>query len=300
MTNTDKLHYERRTGLGGSDALAYCGKDPRCTPLDLYREKLGEAPPREDTERTAWGRRLEPVVLDWLADELGRRIDTSPDYTFRSSVHPMLIGHLDGVTAEPREGVEIKTADKFMAAEFGEAGTDLVPVRYVLQCMHYMLVTGLRRFHLAALIGGNEGRHYVIDWDQELADMLIERAEMFWAHVEGRIPPDPQTLTDADYRWPTSVEKFLKAPETILASVGNLRDLRRVEHEAASKADAIELSLKAFMGEHALLTDDTGHKLATWRQQSRERFDAKRFTLDHPDLAAQYRTSSTFRVFLLK
>lgn len=301
MTLTPEERIAHNAGLGGSDALAYCGKDPRCTPLELYLEKIGEAPVREEADqRQAWGSRLEPVVRDWLAEEIGRPI-YKPMNPFVSKDLPFMVGNLDGVVGgDHKEGVEIKTADKYMAQEFGEAGSDQVPIRYVLQVTHYMLVTGMRRFHLGALVGGNDARHYVIDYDAELAGTMLARARLFWSHVETRQPPDPVTLSDANFRWPRSSERIVKANEVITHAVQELNKLRRAEREAQKQADAVELSLKAFMGESAILADDAGHRLATWRQQTRSRLDSKALAQEHPDLVAQYQRESSFRVFLLK
>jgi putative phage-type endonuclease len=295
---TPKQLAKRIEGVGGSEALAYCGKDPRCTPLQLYLRKIGESGERpEDDARQAWGHRLEPVVRRWLAEELGRKI-IAPKRTYVSKKHPFMFGHLDGVSN--REGVEIKTGDKFTSHEFGEVGSDQVPVRYVLQIQHYLVVTGYKRFHLGVLLGGNDARHYVVDHDPDLADMLIDRANAFWQHVQTRTPPDPVTLHDADLRWPRSAETAIVASDTIAGAVEEIRKMRAIEKEAAEEADAAELTLKAFLGDADTLTDSQGQRLASWKSQTRESFDTKAFTATHPELAAQFRKTANFRVFRIK
>jgi putative phage-type endonuclease len=298
MTLTEQQLATRATGLGGSEALAYCGKDPRCTPLQLYLRKLGEAGERpEEDARQEWGQRLEPVVREWLAEEIGRPIAV-PRETFFSVPLPFLFGNLDGVAGD--EGVEIKTGDKFTSHEFGEVETDQVPVRYVLQCMHYMVVTGFKRFHLGVLLGGNDARHFLIEYDLELASMLVERARAFWQHVETRSPPDAINLHDADKRWPRSTERAVIASTEVVLAIEQLKALRAQEKAAAETADAAELTLKAYLGEADCLTDAAGRKLATWRSQSRSSFDSKTFNADHPDLYAKYQKMSSFRVFRIK
>ena len=210
MTLTPEQLAARVQGLGGSEALAYCGKDPRCSPLQLYLRKTGEAGERpEEDARQQWGNRLEPVVRDWLAEQIRQPI-FQPAHTIHSTTMPFMFGNLDGMTEDAV--VEIKTGDKFTSHEFGDVSTDQVPVRYVLQTTHYMIVTGLKRCHLGALLGGNDARHYVIDYDADLAAMLIDRASKFWRQVEARTPPDVTTLHDADKRWPKSTEPSSRAP----------------------------------------------------------------------------------------
>jgi putative phage-type endonuclease len=302
---TEQQHATRLEGLGGSEALAYCGKDPRCSPLQLYLRKLGEAGERpEEDARQNWGHRLEPVVREWLAEQLGRPVSV-PTMTLHSEQFPFMFGNLDGMVDAPSgvdgyEGVEIKTGDKFTAAEFGEVGTDEVPIRYVLQVTHYMVVTGYRRFHLGALLGGNDARHYVIDFDSDLAQMLIARARAFWSHVESRDPPPVQTLHDADKRWPVSSAKAVQASTTIVLAIEELKRLREQERAASEKADGAELTLKSFMGDADALTDAQGKTLASWRSQSRKALDTKALTEAHPELAAQYQRISNYRVFRVR
>ena len=276
---------ERQTGLGGGDAMAYSGIDPRKTLVQLYEEKTRDVIREDAGERADWGSRLEPVVRSWLEEEIGKVI-YKPVSMYRSAEVPMMIGHLDGVTDGPdAEGVEIKTTDKYMAREFGEVGTDEIPVRYVLQVTHYMVVTGLKRFHIGALIGGNQARHYVVDFDPELAGQLIQRARLFWSYVEQLKPPEPANLEDAKLRWPRSAECIIKAPDTIMHAVNELKQLRSQQRQVQMQADSIELSVKSFMREAAILADESGHQLATWREQLRPAYNVK---------------AMSFRKFLLK
>ena len=301
-----QVRLDLQRGVGGSEALAYCGKDPRCTELELYERKInpptGDAP-LDDDPRRAWGRRLEPIVREWLEEELDRRI-IKPMEMLRSKTVPMMIAHVDGITEATRaydpEGVEIKTADRFMAQEFGQVETDQIPVRYILQVTHYMVVTGLKRFHIGALVGGNDARHYVVDFDPELAGMLIAKARLFWSHVEKRTPPEPTTLADTVRRWPRSLESSVVATPNIIEAIRELKTLRADERHASEKADAIEVTLKAFMADNAAVTDGTHQILATWRSQSRTSFDVGRFTHDHPEFTDAYKRTSQFRVFRLK
>lgn len=303
MALTAQQLAEHNAALGGSDAAAYAGQDPFKTTVDLYREKIGEAARvSEKDPRIEWGARLEPVVRRWLAEQIGHPVLEAKE-SYHHPQFDFLVAHLDGLVlnTQPAEGVEIKCADKFLAEEFGEVGSDQVPIRHVYQVTHYMAVTGIRRFHLGVLIGGNDSRRYVIDYDPTLADMLVARARAFWKCVETRVPPVARSLADADYLWPRSDEHRLKASEKILEALTHLTRLRGEERRASREADEYELQIKAYMGNSAILADpNNGRRLLTWRQQEREYFDVKALARDHADLVAQYRTTSTFRVFRLR
>lgn len=291
---------DRESGVGASEALAYCGKDPRCSSLQLYLRKVGEAGERPDEDaRQQWGHRLEPVVRDWLSEELGQVIVPNPPRVV-SPDYPFMFAHLDGDIPTLREVAEIKTSDKYLAQEFGEVETDEVPIRYVLQCTHQMIVTGYRRAHLAVLIGGNDARRYVVDYDETLAASLIARATLFWRHVESRNPPEAVNLHDADKLWPISRGTETVSDQSTIIALTQLKDVRSQIKGLEAKADDLELTVKKFMGDADYLTDASGKTLATWKSQNRNGFDTKAFSEDYPELAEQYRKVSNFRVFRIK
>ncbi|KVS50668.1 endonuclease [Burkholderia cepacia] len=182
----------RRTGIGGSDAAAALGESPYQTPYELYLDKLGLAPPREETERMRMGRRLEAVIADEYAltrvVKLRRR-----NQPVRHPKYPWMLASPDRLVEGQRLGLEAKSVDPaaFRFGEWGDEGSDQVPTHYLLQVCHYMCVLDYARWDLAALVGGNHLRVYTIHRDVELEEMLIEREHAFWQHVERREPPEP-------------------------------------------------------------------------------------------------------------
>src|SRR5690606_14007896 len=124
-----------------SELLAALGKDSRCSRLELFKRKVGELPELDlsDNERILFGNLLEPV----LRQEFARRMGTEVIVPQQTLFHPTepLVGHPDGWMPALNRGVEIKTADKFEAEDFGEPGSDQVPIRYLVQCAGYMALT---------------------------------------------------------------------------------------------------------------------------------------------------------------
>ena len=294
------------------------GKDPYKSRFQLWLEKTTdfapptvepEAPPRpnhgQDANRLAWGSRVEPVLRDWLAGKLGRAI-TVPTQTYWMETQdfggqPYMLGNLDGLTAAPMEVVECKTVDKYQAAEWGDPGTDAVPVRTVMQVTHYMLVTGLKtRAHVGVLVGGNDARYYTVPWDPEVGELLLARAKAFWQHVVDKTPPEITNLDDAAARWPTSVERGIRADSKVSTQLLELTHQRRTQAAAEKKGDELEVLIKAYMGEASMLTDTRGRALATWRTETQNRLDSKRLAEEHPQLAAEYRKQISFRKFHIK
>lgn len=75
------------------------------------------------------------------------------------------------VAKRPVAIVEAKTARD--DEDWGEEGTDQIPVWYRAQCLWYLDVLGVQRCHVAVLIGLSDYREYVVDYD--LADALLQR-----------------------------------------------------------------------------------------------------------------------------
>ena len=191
MTST--FTQERMTGIGGSDAAPVCGMSRFKTPLQVYLEKKGLAEDTAPSEAMELGNRLEPEIMKLYAEKM-KVLVYKPENLFRHSVHPFIIGHLDGIVdanGDGKYGLECKLTRGMPATEWGESGTDEVPEPYILQCQHYMAVTGLNRFDIAALIGGTEFRIYHIMRNDALIDYMIKLEAAFWNnHVLAGIPPE--------------------------------------------------------------------------------------------------------------
>jgi predicted phage-related endonuclease len=101
-------------------------------------------------------------------------------------------GNLDRVIVGQRALIELKNCDAYVhrySGEWGEDGSDEVPLRYLLQVVHYLAITRYELAYLIALVGGNNLVRYVIHRDLELEERVIEGERAFWTHVEKREPP---------------------------------------------------------------------------------------------------------------
>ena len=77
-------------------------------------------------------------------------------------------------------GVECKNRNYFNHGEWGEPGTDEVPLEVTAQVHWSMRVTGLPRWDVAVLLGGNRLGIYHLEYDEELAQQLwLKLAEAF-------------------------------------------------------------------------------------------------------------------------
>lgn len=185
---------ERRRSVGASDAPAVLGVCPYRTPIDVWQDKLGIAPPRVESEAMYWGKRLESVVLEEYERRTGRAVVSRQQFA-RDGSYPWMTATLDGLTADGRV-VEVKTAAAW-AKEWGEEDTDAIPEPYLVQVHHQLAVTGLDVADVAVLIGGQRFRVYEVRRNADLVDAVVTGEAAFWQHVVSRTPPDWGRMTAA-------------------------------------------------------------------------------------------------------
>jgi putative phage-type endonuclease len=293
---------ERRNGIGGSDVPAVVGHNQYKTALDVYLEKIGEAQPADlsDCEAVHWGNVLEEPV----AREYARREGVKVRRRTHAVVHPdlpFIRGNLDREVVGKRKVLEIKTTGFFAGRELGDEGSDSVPDAWLCQVHHYMLATGFREADIAALIGGQRLKIFRIPFDQDLADMLIERLTWFWREcVEKRQPPPPQTAADLARLYPSDDGGTVTATPEIQKAIEGLREANARLKDLEAVRKGLEFSVKEHLGDAATLVGTDGKPLATWKSQSANRLDQTRLKAEDPDVYGRYTTTSTSRVLRLK
>lgn len=196
---TDTFHADRRTGIGGSDSPALLGLSPWATPMDVWLDKMGMREPSPPSLPMWLGTRLEPLVAELFTARTGIKVRRR-NGLIRSKAHPVLVGHVDFT------GLEVKTSRS--ANGWGEDGAvvdgpdgSAVPLHYLVQVQHYLIVTGWPRMHVAVLIGHDDFRTYDVRPIPAMQRDIIECAESFWTdHVLTETPP-PLDGSDASRRY---------------------------------------------------------------------------------------------------
>lgn len=301
----DRKHY-----IGGSDEAALLGVSPWRTPLDVYLEKTGDAAPFEGNDATYWGTRLEDIVAEEYARRTGNKVRRRNAVLVHPE-HDFLRANLDREIVGQKRILECKTAGLRSADSWGEDGSDEVPDYYLPQVAHYMAVTGATGADVAVLIGGQDFRIYHVERDPELERLVLERAVSFWQdHVVPRVAPPPMSAQDVVRLYPADDGNALDATPEIAAAVQQLADVRaQIKALQGDKDDPAQgtegylaNAVKTFLGSAAILRGPSGKPMATWKAaKEAERFDAKRFQAENPDLAAHYTiTVPGSRRFLLK
>jgi predicted phage-related endonuclease len=186
--------------------------------------------------------------------------------------------------------LECKTANHYSQGDWGEPGSDAIPLPYLCQCLWYLGITNLAEIDVAVLLGGSDLRIYTITRDLELEFLLFEKATFFWTeHVQKDIPPKPQSIDDCQALFQrSSVGKSIEAnPETI-ALIQQLKTLEAQTQGDEEQIAAIKQQLMETMADAEVLTY-FGKPIVTWKAPKPSyRIDTKRLILEHPELIKTY------------
>jgi putative phage-type endonuclease len=288
---------DRTKYIGGSDIGAILGLSKYQSALDVWMEKTGKEIKSLDSLPLRFGSFAEEFVASEYARHTGlelihdKSIYLHSQYTFMSA-HIDRFVHGDGIAMAPTKILECKTANPFAQSDWGDVGSDQVPMSYLCQCAWYQAITGIDEADLAVLFGNSDFRIYQIQRDKELEELLLDKATTFWdEYVLKDIPPPPQS--EADYQ---ALFKRGNAEQSIEANLETVKQIARLHllnAEISTKEDEISVIKQHVMGqlENAELLTYQNQILATWKAPKPSfRLDTKRLEQDHPALCTNYKS----------
>jgi putative phage-type endonuclease len=301
LTNQD-FTWDRTKYIGGSDIGAILGLSKYRTPLQVWQEKTGQDCAKQDSLPLRFGSFAEDFVASEYARATGLSVITHSE-PFIHREHPFLSGHIDRFVLNPDttlmdvEGklntatlLECKTANPFTKGEWGEVGSDEVPMSYLVQCAWYMLLTGCTKSDLAVLFSNADFRIYSIAKDRELENLLLDQAITFWhEHVLTKIPPPPTNELDCKLLYLQSrASKSVEVSTSTLGLLNDLPELNAKVEECEQRISQIKQAVMQEMKDADTLTR-RGKTLATWKSPKPSfKLDLKKLEKEHPNLASQY------------
>lgn len=305
----------RQTGIGGSDAGAVCGLNPYSSPMKVYQDKVcGISEEQGDmgsggstgtdgadapNEAIRQGHDLEDYVARRFMEATGFKVRRS-NYMYRSLTYPFMIADVDRLIVGEDAGLECKTVSAYNADKWKEGE---IPMHYIMQCYHYMAVTGKRTWYIAAVILGRDFLYRKLEWDDALIMRLIETERYFWTeYVEKGVMPEPDgsdacdavlaqyfhTAEKASTIELTGFDEELDRREEILAQIAVLeQEQKRIEQE-------VKLHMKE--KERAV----SGRYRISWSNVESTRLDIKRIRQEKPEIYQDYAKVSSSRRFQVK
>lgn len=250
VSNEDWLRL-RKTGIGGSDAGAICGVNPYSSAMKVFRDKTSGEVEEQDSEAIRIGHDLEDYVAQRFMEATGLKVRKS-NSMYRSVEHPFMIADVDRMVVGEDAGLECKTASAYNADKWADGD---IPLHYMMQCYHYMPVTGRRTWYIAAVILGKEFTYRKLEWDEGLIRRLTKLEENFWSgHVIPGVIPSPDGSKACDEVLEQYFHTARKADAVRLVGfdekLGRREEILGFIAELQEEQKQIEQEIKLFMGEN--------------------------------------------------
>ena len=316
MLNNQDFTHNCSAFLGGSDIGAILGVSKYRSAMDVWLEKTGKRTSTKDSFALRFGSYAEQFIADEYA-RLTSEVLANHQGGLIHREHSFCVGHIDRFvlaktdapliredgTLNAKKLLECKTANHFSQHEWGEAGSDAIPLPYLCQCLWYLGITDLPEIDVALLLGGSDLKVYTITRDLELETLVFEKAIAFWQdHVLKDIPPQPQSIEDCQALFhKASIGKSIEANLETLTLIQKLKTLESQAQGNEAQIEAIKQILMEQMADAEILTY-AGKPIVTWKAPKPSyRIDTKRLSVDYPELVKAYQSPiQSSRRFVVK
>ncbi len=302
--STEKMEREewlalRKTGIGGSDAGTVCGINPYSSAMKLFYDKTGKEVEEQENEAMRQGHDLENYVVQRFTEATGLKVRRS-NYMYRNTEYPFMIADVDRLVVGEDAGLECKTASAYQADKWKDGD---IPLHYMLQCYHYMAVTGKRTWYIAAVILGKEFVYHRLEWDNELIESLIHAEKRFWEdYIIPRKMPNPygskicneilnQYFHSAKDK---SVVKLVGFDEKLDRRAEIIKQVDSLQQELTY----IEQEIKLFMQENERAFSEKYR--ISWVNVKSIRLDTKLLKQEKPEIYKEYAKPSSSRKFQIR
>lgn len=257
----------RRKMIQASDAAKVLGLSKFGTIMDVWIDKTDPNPPI-DAPHLMGGRKFEQVILEWFADVEQCEIEFADPFEIISADRwPRVGATLDALRLPERTPIDAKLIDRPKASEWGEPGSDDMPVYYAVQLVVQMAVVDAPFAELAVRFPGAQPVGFRIHRDLDVEREVMGRCQDFYErHVLTRVPPPiDNTESYASYlksRLTQATQQLVLAEPEMHTIVVNREEAReRLEH-AEAEVRFFDNVLKATIGSNRGLQGPTWR--ATW------------------------------------
>jgi len=192
MEIKQEVKFDRRTGIGGSDATRLYEGDW----YQLWSEKVGETPPVDlsDVLPVQMGIHTEPFNISWYEKQTGKKVIRQQEFL----THPKydyMYAHIDGVVSQliqekdknifPQEAIlECKHTNAF-------SNPQKCLDKYIAQIQHYMMVSGFNKAYMSVFFGNMKYDIIEVEANENFQRKLIAAEVLFWYYVKNKkAPPD--------------------------------------------------------------------------------------------------------------
>ena len=245
---------KRKHYITGTDAAKLLGLSPFGSIFDVWLDKTGQAPEFAQSAAMRAGTAFESAILKIYAEDTDAKLEHVDGYNLVTcDKYPRLGASLDGWNHTLGCPVDAKNI-RWKNEKWGDAWTDEFPEYYKTQLQVQMMVTGAKFAHLAVMFSGQDFNIYTMEYDEELAQKIVDASEAFWPYVENSEMPEasgsestsnyikehfaegtPDKEKEPDEELAKNVEAYVKASEE--------------EKSAKARKDEAGNRIRIFMGE---------------------------------------------------
>lgn len=280
--------------IAASSAAAIYNQHPYMTAADLATELLRDTPPEPKTPTQAMerGNRLEPVIIDWVAN-LEEIVLHTPDELFcLKKDGARLIATIDAMD-ENGDVYEIKTMSKRWDGK--------LPAHWYWQGVQQAACVGVSVIHWRIFDSDMMIHNYTQKVSSDEIQMHINAVAEFLKSIDNGVLPDDVVLSYENasdlYNKPIAKQVILNDDAMdLIIRIEQIKVAKKEFEKLESEAKA-ELAFLMKDAEEAVIGDRV---VATWKSQKRRVFDSARFESEHPALSEKYRKDTEFRVLKTK
>ena len=290
----------RRGGIGGSDAATIVGLNPYCSLLELYADKIGMMPDKEDSEAMRIGRDLEEYVASRWAEKTGKKYRKT-NYMYAHDQYDFIRANVDREVVGENAGLECKTTSVYNKHDFEDGE---IPLWYYCQCQHYMAVKNYDRMHLAILVLGKGFYDFVIERNENEIAVLIDNEIEFWNHhVKAQVPPSPDGSESSANAIKaisshSNVDSGLSSDLLLLMDkeddLARYNTLKQQYEELGKEIDTIKQELMLALADNEY--GESAQYKVSYKAQSSTRLDSKKLKAECPEIFNKYAQTTVSRV----
>lgn len=256
---------KRKHYVTGTDAGKLIGVSPYGGKFAVWLDKMGRAAPVVETPAMKAGKKLESAILQTYAEEMNCKLEHVDGYQLITcDKYPRLGASLDGWNHDLQIPVDAKNI-KWKNEKWGDAWTDQFPEYYKAQLQVQMMVTGATFAHLAVMFSGQDFFIYTMEYDEDLAQKILDASDEFWPYVERDQMPEADGSDEATEYIKSEFARgdaaAVKEPtEEILEALKGLQKAKIDEKDAQNRKTEFENRIKIYMGDATVIPG-----ICTWK-----------------------------------
>jgi putative phage-type endonuclease len=245
---------KRKHYITGTDAGKLIGVSPWGGKFAVWLDKTGRAAPVVETPAMKAGKKFESAILQTYAEEMNCKLEHVDGYQLITcDKYPRLGASLDGWNHDLQIPVDAKNI-KWKNEKWGDAWTDQFPEYYKAQLQVQMMVTGATFAHLAVMFSGQDFFIYSMEYDEDMAQKILDASDEFWPFVERDKMPEADGSDEATEYIKSEFARgdaaAVKEPtEEIIEALKGLQKAKLDEKDAQNRKTEFENRIKLFMGD---------------------------------------------------